>query len=83
MKKKEDHKDKVRLARRMRTQDEAKRKIPIFQTEAWTERALNKAIRARNTEIGIQYLAKKRKDEKNKQVADSSKVTEVATAQIS
>jgi len=37
------HKDKVKLARKMRTQEEIKAKVPIFSTDAWNSRV--KAIK--------------------------------------
>lgn len=40
------HKDKVKLARKMRTHVELKAKVPIFQTEAWEKR--KKAIKKRS-----------------------------------
>ena len=33
------HKDKVKLARKIRTRGEIKASVPIFQTKAWEERA--------------------------------------------
>ena len=53
-KKKLNHREKQRLARRMRTKDEIKRRTPIFQTEFWEAR------KAR--------LARKRNSKKRKKV---------------
>ena len=55
------HKDKVKLARKLRTRIETKKKtrVPIFQTEAWEAR--KKAI-ANRVKRRIE-LAKKRKEE--------------------
>lgn len=39
------HKDKVKLARRLRTQDELIQRKPIFETKAWEAR--KEAIRLR------------------------------------
>ena len=33
------HREKQRLARRMRTLDEVRRRVPIFQTEFWSKRS--------------------------------------------
>ena len=41
------HKQKVRMARKMRTPAEARKRIPIFQTEAWERRHEAIAIRGR------------------------------------
>jgi len=40
-----NHKEKVKLARKLRTPDEIKRKIPLFSSEAWDKRT--EAIRKR------------------------------------
>ena len=37
------HRQKVKLARRMRTRKELIAKVPIFQTRAWGERAKARA----------------------------------------
>ena len=36
--KKLTHKEKVKMARKMRTHKELIERVPIFQTKAWTER---------------------------------------------
>lgn len=33
-----NHKQKLKLARKLRTQKEHGRKVPVFQTDAWTDR---------------------------------------------
>ena len=38
---KASHKRKVRMARKMMTQDEIKRGIPVFSSFAWNERSLD------------------------------------------
>jgi len=43
------HKDKVKLARKMRTKAEIKSRVPIFETEAWEKR--KKARQAKRGEI--------------------------------
>ena len=40
---KREHKDKVKLARKMRTYQELKEKVPIFQTESWEARKRRKS----------------------------------------
>jgi hypothetical protein len=41
------HKQKVRMARKMRTPQEIQKHVPIFQTEAWERRNEAIAIRVR------------------------------------
>ncbi len=41
------HKQKVKMARRMRTREEVKNKTPIFQTEAWDRRKEAKEVKVR------------------------------------
>ena len=44
------HKDKVKLARKIRTQKEIEHKVPIFQTKAWKFRKKNIAKKVKNKE---------------------------------
>lgn len=39
------HKQKVRVARKMRTQEELKARVSIFDTKAWSQRKLQIAKR--------------------------------------
>jgi len=40
-----NHKQKIRMARKMRTQSDIKKHVPIFQTERWIERSLRIQMR--------------------------------------
>ena len=44
------HKQKIKLARRMRSRADVAGHIPIFETEAWTNRKNAKAIKAKQRE---------------------------------
>ncbi len=57
-----NHKQKVKLAKRLRTREEIKRKVSIWLTKAWEKRkmAIQKKIEKRITAI------KKRKELKEK-----------------
>lgn len=45
------HREKLRMARRMRSTEEVRKNVSPFQCLAWEERKDNKQTRARNLEI--------------------------------
>ncbi len=45
-----NHKQKLKMARKMRTRDEERRNVSVFQTEAWNKRS--EAIRQRVAKKG-------------------------------
>ena len=48
---KPNHREKQRMARKMRTKEEVKNHTPIFSSKAWNMRAENRQTQARNKEI--------------------------------
>lgn len=48
---KTNHREKMRMARRMITKEERKNHTPIFSSKAWNMRAENRQTQARNKEI--------------------------------
>lgn len=49
MKKKVEHKDKVKLARKLRTKQELIDRVPIFQTKTWEARKKARALKEYET----------------------------------
>lgn len=83
-----NHKEKVKLARRLRTKEEAKSNKPIFGTEGWSKHA--QAIRAKvekRLKLSKRVLAEKERKKKlaYKEIAKvltAKKIDEVAIKQL-
>lgn len=56
-----NHKQKLTMARRMRTPDEIKHKKSPFDSEAWNKRKQDIITRVRNKEITAKYASDQRK----------------------
>ncbi len=59
------HKQKIKMARGMRTHEEIKKGTSLFQTEAWLERSSNRALKAKQQKEDAHTRALARKESRN------------------